>query len=96
MWSVAVTSTLTVDLPAGKRDGKLTILGHYLNGDRRTRVTIDGRDLGWLALDQPLALALGPGTAGKVTITLRHAPPPVWNVREPRLNAFVLQRIEIR
>lgn len=96
VWSTGATSTLAIDAPAARKDAQLTILGHYTPGNRRTRVTVNGRDLGWMALDTPQRLSLTGTADGRITVTLQHEAPAQPNADDRRKLAFFLQRIEVR
>ena len=76
VWSDGARSRLTLRSPGLQQAGTLTIFGHYIDGNKRTRVRVNGADLGWHALDQlerlPLA-PLAPGAA--LDIELEHEAP---------------------
>ncbi|GGY73564.1 hypothetical protein ACFFTM_01425 [Pseudoduganella plicata] len=96
VWSTGKTSTLAIDAPAARKDAQLTILGHYTEGNRRTRVTVNGRDLGWMALDTPQRISLTGAADGRIAVTLQHEAPAQPNPDDRRTLAFFLQRIEVR
>ncbi|TFW30405.1 hypothetical protein [Massilia horti] len=96
-WSKAPTARLTVAYAAGQRPGSLTLRGLYYGNNKRTRVRIDGVDLGWKELDRAPTLPVPNGTqdSGKVTVDLEfdapHNPPP--EQADQRKIAFFLRQI---
>jgi hypothetical protein len=95
-WSQGASSRLLLTLPAGERPAGLTLLGHYLDGNRRTRVRIDGVDLGWQELDRPAVLALPAGRGPTITIELEHEAPHSPGAGDPRALAFFLREVDLR
>jgi hypothetical protein len=96
-WSQGARSRLLLTLPAGERPTGLTLLGQYLEGNRRTRVRIDGVDLGWQELDRPVVLALPEGHRGSaLTIELEHEAPHSPGAGDPRPLAFFLREVNLR
>lgn len=77
VWGIATTTTLTVDLPAGRTAQRLRVLGDYLPGtpSPRSRVTVNGRDMGWFDLRTPVFLDLPLDGARRLTIELQHDKP---------------------
>jgi hypothetical protein len=96
-WSQGVRSRLLLPLPAGERPAGVTLLGQYLEGNHRTRVRIDGVDLGWQQLDRPTVLALPEGRGGAtLTIELEHEAPHSPGAGDPRPLAFFLREVDLR
>lgn len=89
--SFVVLRPTTVDKPA-----TLLILGHYFEGNGRTRVSINGTDLGWHDLTKPQRLALPAGTQGDIRIGLTHEAPRKPTVADPREMAFFLRELTLR
>ncbi|WP_296944465.1 hypothetical protein [uncultured Massilia sp.] len=99
-WSQGARSRLVLapaaGADAGARPASLTLLGQYLDGNRRTRVRIDGVDLGWQELDRPVVLALPAGPAGApVTIELEHEAPHAPGPGDTRALAFFLREVRL-
>jgi hypothetical protein len=99
-WSVTGRARLVIQVDPHHRPSRLTLHGHYYDGNRRTRVTIDGTDLGWQQLDQlpPLALPRGKDGADSVTVELEFDAPYVPPARQAdqRHIAFFLQKVTMR
>lgn len=49
-WSDGDVSTIVIPVPAGEQVSAIRLLGHYFGKNTRTRVNIDGRDIGWVDL----------------------------------------------
>jgi hypothetical protein len=96
VWSDGPVSTLSIAVPADKTSGTLTLLGHYFEGNRRTRVTVDGRDLGWIELDKRNDMRLDQIRGGRIVVTLQHETSTQPNPQDTRKLAFFLQGIEVR
>jgi hypothetical protein len=95
-WSLGAHSRLVLALPQGPRPAGLALLGQYFDGNHRTRVRIDGVDLGWQELDRGAVLALPKGAAGSVTIELDHETPHSPGPGDPRALAFFLREVNLR
>ncbi|MBA5640010.1 hypothetical protein H3H37_23390 [Duganella sp. LX20W] len=95
-WSNGKRSVLTVPLPAGHQYRTLLIIGHYFTGNSRTRVIINGRDLGWFALRELPELPLP--DAPTLTLELEHDAPyqPPPGQPDTRQLAFFLQEIALK
>lgn len=95
-WSDGPRSILTVPLPAGHQYRTLLIIGHYFDGNRRTRVIVNGRDLGWLALTDLPELPLP--DAPLLRLELEHEAPytPPPGQPDTRRLAFFLQEIALK
>lgn len=93
VWSEGARSRIVVSV-AGSAPSTLTIVGNYLDGNRRTRVTVNGKDLGWQDLSQARRLAL-PAGASTLDIELEHeAPHRAGN--DPRALALFLREVTLR
>lgn len=98
VWSDGAVSQLRIPVPAlpGKR--WLAINGRYLDGNRRTRVKLDGKDMGWIALDRYDALALpddkAPGT--QLLVELVHEAPHQPAPQDTRKLAFFMHDVSVR
>lgn len=98
VWSDGPRSRLTIALGSGQQVRRVTILGHYVEGNKRTRVAINGIDLGWQRLDKDPVLDLpeGVGQAPEIiTIELQHEAPYLPPAKQPdqRQIAFFLHKI---
>lgn len=49
-WSDGDVSTIVIPVQAGEQVSAIRLLGHYFGKNTRTRVSIDGRDIGWVNL----------------------------------------------
>ena len=96
VWSEGNRSRLQVTL-GGLRPAMLALAGNYLDGNRRTRVTVNGIDLGWHELDRsgPLALPVGART-DVLEIELEHEAPHAPGAADPRVLAFFLREVNVR
>jgi len=95
-WSQGERSRLVLTLKAGERPAGLGLLGQYLEGNRRTRVRVDGVDLGWQQLDRPTVLALPKASAGTIVVELEHEAPHSPGAGDPRALAFFLREVNLR
>ncbi len=77
VWGIAATTALTVELPPGRAVHSLRVDGDYLPGtpSPRSRVTINGRNMGWHDLRAPVFLELPPDGAQRLSIELLHDKP---------------------
>jgi hypothetical protein len=72
-------------------------VGNYLQHSGRTRVSVNGADLGWHRLDQEGALALPTPAAGaSLEIELEHDAPRSPGPGDPRTLAFFLREVSVR
>ncbi|SFD85555.1 hypothetical protein [Massilia yuzhufengensis] len=95
IWSDGARSRLAVRPRAAAQ--ALVLRGSYLAGKRRTRVSVNGHDLGWHALDGGAALALPAALRTDVLdIELEHEAVRSPAAGEPRLLAFFLKEVSIR
>ncbi|MGZ8319583.1 MAG: hypothetical protein ACXWVD_10820 [Telluria sp.] len=95
-WSNGARSRIVVRPAGGLKPSGLTILGHYFEGNARTRVSVNGTDLGWQQLAQPLRLALPAGTHGDIEIELEHEDPRQPSAADARKVAFFVREISVR
>jgi hypothetical protein len=97
VWSVGPRSKLLIAAVPGLHPSLLSLQGMYFEGNRRTRVWINGTDLGWLSLDRLPHFALPADSAGKdLVIELAHEAPHSPGKGDTRELAFFLRSIELR
>jgi len=97
-WSNGSYSRVTIAL--GRAPRHVSLLGHYFKGNERTRVKLNGVDMGWQKLDTmpildvPLAKGAQPTT---LTIELEHEAPyiPAPQEANQRRIAFFLRTISV-
>jgi len=97
VWSDGAHSRLVLQLGA-LRPREILIDGAYFEDRGRTRVRVNGADLGWRRLDRDGALALTPAAAGhgRLVIELEHEAPRSPGAADPRRLAFFLREISVR
>ena len=97
-WSEGPASRLEVALQPGWQPATLRLTGIYFGANARTRVRVDGVDLGWQRLDRAPLLALparAPGAA-VLLIELEHEAPRVPAAgAETRAMALFLHSVEL-
>jgi hypothetical protein len=78
VWGVAPSTTLTIELPPSQHADRVRVLGDYLPGtlSPRSRITVNGRDMGWHDLRAPVFLELPQDGTRRLTIELLHDQPP--------------------
>jgi hypothetical protein len=100
VWSQAPRARLAIRLEPGQRPTRLALHGRYYEGNRRTRVRIDGVDLGWQPLDQhpEFELPVGKGAPDSIAVELEFDAPHVPPASQPdqRHIAFFLQKVTLR
>lgn len=97
VWSVGQRSRLVIAATPGVRPSTLSLQGTYFEGNHRTRVRVNGTDLGWLSLDRLPHFALPAGSAGKeLVIELEHEAPHRPGPNDSRELAFFLRSAEVR
>lgn len=76
----------------------ISIVGNYLEGNTRTRVRINGVDLGWLALEQPRQIELPESarTGQPIDVLLEHEAPHRPGPGDRRSLAFFIREITLR
>jgi hypothetical protein len=94
IWSNGIRSRIELQADAGHKT--LSLLGNYLEGNARTRVIINGKDLGWHPLDQAVSIPLPQGAAGTLLIELEHESPHPPNASDPRLLAIFLREVTLK
>ncbi len=97
VWNDGPRATLRLALPAGRRIRSLGLDGYYFHGVRRSRVSINGVDLGTVALGQaPLNMPDALATARVLDITIAHttAPRPA-SASDTRALGFSLQGVTV-
>ncbi|MGZ5201022.1 MAG: hypothetical protein ACXWC4_14725 [Telluria sp.] len=98
-WSDGQRARLALHIEPRHRPQHIVLHGHYAEGNKRTRVTIDGVDLGWQQLDQLPELAVPPNAKGTDTLAIDlqfdapHAPAP--GEADQRHLAFFLQKVTL-
>jgi hypothetical protein len=96
-WSVGARSSLVLAVPPTLQPSTLRISGTYLDGNARTRVTINGIDVGWHQLDrEQLTVPQGAREARQLTVELEHEAPHSPGPADPRPLAFFLHKVELR
>jgi hypothetical protein len=97
VWSDGSRSRLVL-ATAGLNPQTLALTGQYLEGNRRTRVTVNGQDLGWHQLNQegPMALPAAARQAAALDVELQHEAAHAPGPTDPRKLAFFLQQVDLR
>jgi hypothetical protein len=100
VWSEGAESMLRLPLPAGRQVHRLHISGRYFNGMRTSSVSLNGKDIGEIALDNALiALPADARPATLLSIRLRHpkaaSPKALGQSDDGRVLAFQLQGITL-
>jgi hypothetical protein len=96
-WSEGARSRLVVTPPAGMHVTRLKLSGNYLGGNQRTRVLVNGTDLGWHRLDREgtIALPAGVRTSGGIEVELQHESPRAPAPTDRRVLAFFLHEVSL-
>lgn len=96
VWSVGERSRIVIRIDGAPAES-LFLTGNYHAPNRETRVTVNGHDLGWHALDREGPLALPPAArARELVIELEHAAPRSPGASDARLLAFFLRQASVR
>jgi hypothetical protein len=100
VWSSGARSRITLPPGGAQRTRFLTLTGHYYSGNARTRLTVNGHDFGWHALDRGESIDIGAAvehTGVPVDIELEHQRPGGSSPQtgDQRRIAFFLQRAEM-
>jgi hypothetical protein len=95
-WSDGKRSRLTIALEPGQSPKSLTLLGRYFDDNRRTRVLINGQDLGWQSLNRFPRLRLADEHSTYLTIDMEHEAPESPGPQDRRNLAVFLERITLR
>jgi hypothetical protein len=101
VWSDAEHSSLAIAFDPAQKPSHLRLQGHYFDGNKRTRVTINGVDMGWQDLRLMPLLPLpepGAGLASPIVVELEYDAPHNAGASEPdkRRLAFFLQTVSLR
>lgn len=96
-WSIGPHSRVVLQA-GGLRAQQILISGSYLQNQGRTRVRVNGVDLGWHQLDREGPLALPPAATqgSRLVIELDHESPRSPGASDPRQLAFFLREINLR
>jgi hypothetical protein len=96
MWSDGAVSRLTVAYALPGKHEQLLIRGNYFSGNRRTRVVINGVDLGKFNLQagEPIAIPHAATTSG-LQIELHHDAPRSAGPHDGRKLALFLQQVSL-
>jgi len=96
VWSLGERSHLRLQVEGGAPQA-LLITGNYQAPNRRTRVVVNGADLGWHDLERSGPLALPPAArAATLSIELGHENPLAPGAGDPRLLALFLREVSVR
>ena len=97
VWNEGPRATLRIALPPGRQARAIGFDGYYHHGVRRSRVSINGVDLGTAALGRaPLALPASLGGAGVLEVTIVHtAAPRPASASDTRALGFLLQAVQV-
>jgi hypothetical protein len=97
VWSDGARSRLVL-ATAGLNAQTLALAGQYLDGNRRTRVIVNGQDLGWHRLDQegPMTLPASVRQAETLVVELEHEEARSPGQADPRKLAFFLHQVDLR
>jgi hypothetical protein len=98
VWSNGARSRLVVEPGGGLRPVTLMLAGNYFDGNRRTRVRVNGADLGWHRLDQagPMPLPASAAGGAPLEIELEHEAPHPAEGGDRRALAFFLREVSLR
>ena len=96
-WSDGARSRLVLEIGALQAQ-QILIGGAYLQDRGRTRVSVNGVDLGWHQLDREGPLTLPPAAiqGSRLAIDLEHEAPRSPGASDPRQLAFFLREINVR
>lgn len=96
IWSDGASSIMTIQLPPAPAFHQLVIQGDYLAGNQRTRVIINGTDLGWhdLRLGRPIKLPAR--ASGALRVELKHEAAHSPGPQDGRMLAFFISQINLR
>ncbi|MBV6320422.1 hypothetical protein [Duganella violaceipulchra] len=96
-WSDSKQSLMLVSYLGDTPAHQITLRGYYFEGNRRTRVKLNGVDQGWVDLQAGTALELPPhGDGAGVRIELTHEAPHSPGPQDRRQLAFYLQGVTLR
>jgi hypothetical protein len=97
-WSDGARSRLVVTPARDLHPALVSLAGSYLDGNKRTRISVNGIDLGWHQLDQegPIALPAAARDADTLDIELQHEAPHAPAANDRRALAFFLHEVSLR
>lgn len=97
-WSIGKRSRILIKLGEGARPTALGILGTYFGTNARTRVVVNGTDLGWHALDREGTIALPAAAMAPETmqIELEHEAPAAPGGADTRMLGLFLRKVSLR
>ena len=98
VWSEGDTSTMVIAYGPERQFKQLSLTGTYLEGNSRTRVRINGVDLGWQALQASTLLAIPPQgeSVHSLTVELHHEAPHSPGPQDNRKLALFLREAQLR
>ena len=96
VWSDGPRSFAIFRLAAGSKPSTILILGHYFEGNTRTRVSVNGTDLGWHDLAKPVRIALPAMASGDIAVELTHEAPRTPTAADGRQLALFLRQVTLR
>jgi hypothetical protein len=99
VWSEGARSRIVIKLDPDMYPATLSLLGNYLDGNTRTRVIVNGADLGWQQLDRVQRLVLPPTAASAIPLEIKleyEAPHRLDTGSDTRVMAFFLREITLR
>ncbi|HWJ93416.1 MAG TPA: hypothetical protein VNT33_01740, partial [Telluria sp.] len=98
VWSNGPRSRLLLAPAPGLHPATLSLTGHYFDGNQRTRVVVNGADLGWYRLDRGATVVLPAelARARELDIELEHQAPRSPGPADPRALAFFLTQVSLR
>lgn len=96
-WSDGKRSTMSIPLQPGQRPHWIALTGHYSDGNRRTRLTINGVDMGWQKLNQAglIVLPAVAADAPSLQVTLEHEAPGAGTPQDRRQLAFFIEKLSL-
>lgn len=97
MWSVGDASQLQVTYPQAGAYTQLVIRGRYYDGNKRTRVIINGTDTGWHDLQDGALVGIpNAATTSTLRVELRHESPRSPGAHDGRLLALFLLQASVQ
>ncbi|SFU39264.1 hypothetical protein [Pseudoduganella namucuonensis] len=97
LWSEGSASSLTIAYGRAGAYTQVVLAGRYFEGNRRTRVKLNGVDLGWQDLQAGAPLAIpAAAEASAVRVELQHEAPRSPGPQDGRLLAYYMLRVELQ
>jgi hypothetical protein len=98
VWSEGEMSRLVIAYGPERQFRQLSLTGNYFDGNERTRVTINGVDLGWQTLHTGTLLTIPPQdrSVHSLTVELRHESPRSPGPQDGRKLALFLREAQLR